>query len=274
MNRLKLFTFVAGITLSFSVTAQEQSTTASSTSSARPIPDSDVMYKKTVWRAIDLREKQNQPMFSANREITKVIIEAVKRGELQAYANDSLTTPLTLQEFITGMSRPETEAVQVVEEDADAWGSAIDAPAAPAAPSNNEFFAKELYQLELVEDMIFDKKRSRMYHDIKALTLVIPSALHPAGIEKPFASFRYNDLARVFRNNPESAVWFNSQNDAQHKNLADAFDLWLFSSYITKVSNPTDRRLSDIYGGDLQGILAAQRIAEEMIEYEYNLWSY
>jgi gliding motility associated protien GldN len=242
MNRLKILTLAAGLTVSISVAAQEQSTTAASTSSARPIPESDVMYKKTVWRSIDLREKQNKPMFSSNREITKVIIDAVKRGEIQAYSNDSLTTPLTVQEFTSKMSRPTAEAGPVVEEDAGAWDTAIKTPKAAAAPVNNEFFAKELYQMELVEDMIFDKKRSRMYHDIKAITLVIPSALHPAGIEQPFASFRYSDLAKVFKNNPETAIWFNAQNDAQHKNLADAFDLWLFSSYIVKVSNPTDRR--------------------------------
>jgi gliding motility associated protien GldN len=235
MNKLRLFTLAAGLSLSFSVAAQEQSTTASGAVSARPIPDSDVMYKKTVWRAIDLREKQNRPMFSSNREITKVIIDAVKRGELQAYRNDSLTTPLTLQEFAEAITIPNAAPVEATTEEDDGW-CAVDAGAAPAAPISNEFFANQLHQLEIVEDVIFDKKRSRLYHDLKALTLVIPSTLHPAGIEKPFASFKFSDLVRVFRNNPETAIWFNAQNDAQHKNLADAFDLWLFSSYITKVS--------------------------------------
>ncbi|HYE78662.1 MAG TPA: gliding motility protein GldN, partial [bacterium] len=48
----------------------------------------------------------------------------------------------------------------------------------------------------------------------------------------------------------------------------------LFSSYITKVSNPDDRPLSDVYGGEQQGILAAQQVAGDIIEYEYNLWSF
>ncbi|MBO3273600.1 gliding motility protein GldN, partial [Hymenobacter defluvii] len=50
---------------------------------------------KTIWRAVDLREKQNKPMFAEGKEISRIILDAVKRGELQAYANDSLTRTLT-----------------------------------------------------------------------------------------------------------------------------------------------------------------------------------
>ncbi|MDB5235886.1 MAG: gliding motility protein GldN, partial [Hymenobacter sp.] len=147
-----------------------------------------------------------------------------------------------------------------------------------AAPVNlgNEYRPKDLYEMELKEDMIFDKKRSRMYHDIQSITLLVPSTLaaNISGIEKPIATFKYSDLVKVFRNNPQNAIWFNAENDAQHKNLADAFELWLFNSYITKVSNAGDSRLDDIYGGAQQGILAAQQTSADLIEYEYNLWSF
>jgi gliding motility associated protien GldN len=275
MSRFKYFSLAAGLLLSFSVAAQEQSTTATSNSSARPIPESDIMYKKTVWRNIDLREKQNKPMFSEGRWITKILMDAVQRGELQAYTNDSLSTPLTLDEFKTKMTDPGAivTPTDAAAED-DGWGAATGVKEEVAAPTSTLFFPKQLYLLELKEDVIFDKKRSRMYNDIKALTIIIPSTLNAAGVELTAASFRYDDLVRIFRNNPEVAIWFNAQNDAQHKNLSDAFDLRLFSSYITKVSNPGNQRLEEVYGIGLQSILAAQRVAEEMIEYEYNLWSY
>lgn len=295
MRIVKLFGIIVGAGLSFATMAQERSTTAASNPSARPIPESDVMFKKTVWRAIDLREKQNRPMFSQNREITKVIIEAVKRGELQAYKNDSLATPLTLQEFNQNMTVPDqagglTEAEKAAgftEQVDDGWG----APATPKkAPANTnvtpagspttpeatgfEYFPKQIHQLELKEDVIFDKKRSRLYHDIKSITLMLPASLSPIGIEQEIGSFKYSDLVRVFKANPDQAIWFNTLNDAQHKNLAEAFELWLFSSYIVKVSNPANARLEEIHGGPKQGLLAAQQITEELIEFEYNLWSF
>ncbi len=271
--------------LSFGAMAQQVSTTQSSNPSARPIPESDVLFKKTVWRKIDLREKQNRPMFSENREITKIIINAVKSGELVAYKTDSVNVPMTTQEFLENMTQKDTggglteEEIAAGfgkdEEEEDAWGEALGSQAtADAAPVSNEYFAKQLYLLEMKENVVFDKKRSRMYHDIQTISIKVPSTLNALGFESNVGSFKMSDLVRVFRNNPELAIWYNAQNDAQHKNLADAFDLWLFSSYITKISNPGDRALGDIYGGGKKGLLAAQDALEALIEYEYSLWSY
>ncbi|SNR76525.1 MULTISPECIES: gliding motility protein GldN [Hymenobacter] len=294
MNKFLSFAaLTAGLMLSVAASAQEQATTASSNGSYRPIPNSDIMFRKTIWRAIDLREKQNKPMFAEQREISRVIIEAVKRGELQAYKNDSLTSTFSSKEVMSNMSYAEASAGLSDEERAagfsedtgDDWGTpaprnrngrSAAAPRQPAAPVANEYRYKDLYQMEMKEDMIFDKKRSRMYHDIKAITLLVPSTLsaNTSGIEKVIGTFKYSDLVKVFRNNPDKAIWFNPQNDAQHKNLADAFELWLFNSYIVKVSNPNDSRLDEIYGGQQQGILASQQAAADLIEYEYNLWSF
>lgn len=286
MKLIKAIGVAAGLMLSVGAMAQQVSNTTASNPSARPIPESDILFKKTVWRKIDLREKQNKPMFSENREITKIIINAVKSGELTAYKTDSINTPLTREEFVANMTPKETGSQlseeelaagfgQPQEEEEDAWGDAIgDTETAAAGPVSTEFFPKQLYLLELKENAVFDKKRSRMYHDIQTISIKVPSTLNPLGFEQNVGSFRMDDLVRVFRNNPEMAIWYNAQNDAQHKNLADAFDLWLFSSYITKISNPGDRGLADIYGGGEKALLAAQEAAEALIEYEYSLWSY
>ena len=49
------------------------------------------MWKKTLWRRVDLKEKQNKPFFAINREISKIIFEAVQRGVLIPYNSDSVT---------------------------------------------------------------------------------------------------------------------------------------------------------------------------------------
>ena len=315
-----LAAIAAGLTLSLTASAQEQATTASSTGSHRPIPPSDQMFRKSIWRQVDLREKQNKPMFSEGKEISRVVLEAVKRGELQAYKNDSLISTFTptevsgnmsIAEEKSGLSKEEIAAGLKDDAASDDWGkkpaaggggaktvrqpklgangkplkdrrgkiiyeTVAIAPPPPPAPTLNLYRYKDLYEMEIKEDMIFDKKRSRMYHDIKSIGLFVPSTLssNTSGIEKPIGYFKYSDLVKVFRNNPQTAIWFNAENDAQHKNLADAFELWLFNSYITKVSNAGDSRLDDIYGGAQQGILAAQQTAADLVEYEYNLWSF
>jgi hypothetical protein len=327
----------AAMLLALSGRAQEQAAAVASTGAVRPIPVSDQMFKKTIWRAIDLREKQNRPMFSDGKEISRVIIDAVKRGELTAYRSDSVTTTFTAKEMAANMSYP-VEAAISPDADGGDWGAGAPAApkkkaaandgwgssnssssdgwgapvakstakrtpklgangkplkdkrgrviyqtvaATPAAPppapaTSAEYRPKDIYQMELTEEMIFDKKRSRMYHQIKTISLKLPSTLkaNAAGIEKNIASFKYADLVKVFRNNPQTAIWFNAQNDAQHKNLADAFELWLFNSYIVKVSNPSGDDLATQYGSERDGLLAAQQTAADLVEYEYNLWSF
>jgi len=312
--------------------AQEQATSTATTGAIRQIPVSDQMFRKTITRAIDLREKQNRPMYSDGKEISRVIIDAVKRGELTAYKNDSVTSTFTPKEMSANMSyaldapispdadggdwgsapAPKSKTTKKAAPVNDGWGAPIaSAPsttkkvkvldskgkpvkkngkyvyktvsttsvaAAPPPPpaTSAEYRAKDIYQMELTEEMIFDKKRSRMYHQIKTVSLKLPSTLssNTSGLEKNIATFKYSDLVKVFRNNPQQAIWFNAQNDAQHKNLADAFELWLFNSYITKVSNPSGDDLASQYGSEREGLLAAQQTAADLVKYEYSLWSF
>ncbi len=325
---------LTALTVSVAAHAQETAAATTTTGAVRAIPVSDQMFRKTIWRAIDLREKQNKPMFSDGKEISKVIIEAVNRGELQAYKNDSVTSTFNAKEVLANMSYPLEAPISATDDGGD-WGApaasstkkpaakkAVDdwgmpiaaakpkpatkrvmvtdasgkpvkkngkivyktvpissvaaAPAPPPPATSAPYRYKDIYQMELSEEMIFDKKRSRMYHQIKTISLKLPSTLsqNASGLEKNIATFKYSDLVKVFRNNPQTAIWFNAQNDAQHKNLADAFELWLFNSYITKVSNPAGDDLASQYGGEREGLLASQQTAADLVEYEYNLWSF
>lgn len=245
--------------------------------SVRPIHASDVMYKKSIIRALDLREKQNRPLFSANREITRLLIDAVKRGDIKAYASDSLDMGrvLTIDEFMEKIKMP-SMGIELTQEEKEIALANGDSSVLHTGGADY-YLPKDLWQMEIKEDLIFDKQRSRMYFDIHSLTFYIP-ADHPSnikGIQIPVASFMYKELVeKAFKDNP-NAIWFNPQNDQQHKNLADAFELRLFSSYIIKVSNPSDAYLVDIYGGDQKkGIMASQWAAYELLEYEHNLWEF
>jgi gliding motility associated protien GldN len=250
--------------------------------SVRPIHVNYQMYKKTLIRMLDLREKQNQPIFSKGKEITRIIMDAVNEEKLTPYASDSLELGkiYTKAEFIERTIIPSDVAPQTEEEKAfqEANQTAADnpfgGPAETVTTGPAYFNPEELYQMEIKEDYIFDRQRSRMYYDMQCFTIKIPAEKNIKGIEIPIATFKYKELVDVFRNDPR-AIWFNSQNDSEHRNLADAFDLRLFSSYLIKVSNPRDQYLSDIYTGSAkQAILAAQWKANELMEYEHNLWEF
>jgi gliding motility associated protien GldN len=256
--------------------------------SIKGIHESDIMWQKTVLRAVDLREKQNEPLMSNGRELSKTLIDAVKAGIITPYVTDSLSdgTPLTKEEFLKNLEIPSTEAelsdeelafAANEEEEDDDGGWEEEGDEDESGSDAAYFFAKQLYQLQIKEDLIFDKQRSVMYYDILALGMFVPADIpdNIKGIELPIAWFSFKEInEKVFKDNPD-AIWYNPANDAEHRSLSDAFELRLFSSYIIKVSNPADEYIVDIYGGNLQtGIMASEWKAYELLEFEHNLWEF
>lgn len=294
---------LASLGFGTTASAQEVASTGYNPHSVNPIHESSIMYKKTLWRRMDLKEKQNRPFFAFNNEITKIIIEAVKAGVLRPYENDSLKTRMSKEQFLENMKLPEVagglteeeKALGFGEEDAGGWGDSggwgdaggwgdetnaaagdgENSEAAAVEEVSNEFLANEVSVLEIKEDMIFDKKRSLMIYDIQSISLIIPAEKFETGLYRPVATFRYKDLVELFRSMPEEAIWFNPQNSAQHRNLADAFELRLFNGRITKISNPQNLEIMDIYSASQkEGLIKSLQIEQELIEFEHNLWEF
>lgn len=294
-SKLILGTWLLG--LSLSAFAQEKPV-PTNLNSVRPIDEASVHYKARLWRRMDLNEKVNQPFFSLNNEISKFIMEWVKAGVLVPYANDSLLVKLTPDQFQANL-KMEEETNQGALSDAekaagfggaesataktgqdDGWGAGSAKPAdkpkdafeaKPSVTAVSYYFPKELSILEIREDAIIDRKRSRLYFDIQSISLIIPASKTKAGFDKMVASFRYKDLYKLFRSNP-NCIWYNSENEMQHKNMADAFDLRLFMARIIKKGNVEDKFLTDLYGGEKEGLMMSQILEYKLLELEHDLW--
>lgn len=154
------------------------------------IPRYEQLYKVRVWRVIDLREKQNKGFFSKGNEMTKLIIAAVTSGELaDIYTNDSLTTRKPKEAFFKDMVSQQGATYETwtptkdyyvddpVTIDGKNYLATADNKGKNPKTSTNEwaetnqgkavlYQANEVYQCKLVEDVIFDKRRSRLYYDM------------------------------------------------------------------------------------------------------------
>ena len=244
----------------------------------QPIYEADVMYRTSVWRKINLREKQNKPFFAIENEITRVIMDGVEEGKLQPYnydaspRTDGFKDPMTKEEFRGHMKYWDAN-----------FGDSIN-----IRPG-------DLYLIELKEDLIFDRRRSRMYWDIQSITLVIPQGTNEETELGDFriATFKWKDLYKYFKESYDEsqkkgtfeqvrAHWYNPENPRRHMSLADAFELRLFSSRITKISNPDDKDIvtiiNDEYGDDPDAgrkiLYMSQKIEYDLVEYEHNLWEF
>ncbi len=144
--------------------------------------------------------------------------------------------------------------------------------------SGTEYLIGDMSNVHMVEDIIFDKRRSRLYYDIQGLEIIVPGAKTTTGIDVSLGWFKYKDLEKLFRNNIQKAVWFNWQNTAQNKNFADAFLLRLFHGTIYKVQNPDDETLDDTYRANgrpyREGVWAREWTEMQLMEKEHNLWEF
>ena len=296
-------TFLLSALTAVSVSAQTADLPQYNPNSVNAIPRYEHLFKVRVWREIDLREKQNEGFFSKNGEISALIITAIKSGEIPAiYASDSLTTVKPKETFLQDLTAQKAttydpwspSASYLIDEIVAYNGQNYQALAdntgknPASSPSEwekttqgkaNEYLASMITTMSIMEDVIFDRRRSRLYYDVQAVQLTVPAANTVSGaVNIDLGWVKYKDLEKVFRNHPREAVWFNRQNSAENKNFADAFLLRLFRASIYKVENPDDARISEIYSDNgrpyRESVWAREWEEIRLMEKEHNLWEY
>ena len=267
-----------------------------------PIARYEHLYKLRVWRIIDLREKQNKGFFARNGEISKLIMDAARSGELaDVYHSDSLKQKFTKEEFIKlleaqpGQNFPAWDPAtayylnDVVSFNGKNYESQFDnnvglnpttAQATEWTPSKQgvalDYLPAEVYRINLAEDVIFDKRRSRLYYDIQCLEL--QAFDNNTGTFKSLGWYKYKDLEKLFRLKIDKAIWFNRQNTAENKNYSDAFLLRLFKGVIYKIENPDDDAIEDVYRANnrpyYESVWAREWAEMMLMEKEHNLWEF
>lgn len=296
MKKITLFLLL----INFSIAIAQPEERQYNPNSIDPIAHYEHHYKVRVWRQVDLTEKQNKGFFAMNGEITKLILDLIQAGELEIYKNDSLSSKVSKEDAVKGLVRSEatvypdwspSESVyqgdirkfngQNYEAQLDNTGvTPTDSPNGEWQPTQQgvalSFVARDVVRLVVMEDLIFDKRRSRLYYDIQSLNLQVFDDVQ--GFYRPVGIVRYKDLEAKFRQYPEKAVWFNRQNTAQNKNFADAFLLRLFHGVITKVENPDDQAVIEMImangGNRFEGVYEMYRQENLLMEKEHNLWEY
>ena len=284
--------------------------------SVNAIPFYEQLYKQRTWIRVDLAQKQNKGFFSKNREFTKVLIDAVMNDEIQTVYDAEpglfeLEKKMTKEEFTRRLmkSDPEDQVAElqplyeidfpyntgeIVESDGVNYTSIQDNnlendPASSpewweewAGEQSEPYLASEITIIEVMEDVIFDKRRARQYNDIQSIRLIVSGEYTNDATNYYVATFAYKDLEKFFREHPQKAIWYNQYNSAENRNLGDAFLLRLFHGDLYKVDNPEDLTIQDIYGTNSKtgepsvkaGLIGAEYLRMKMLEREHNLWSY
>lgn len=240
--------------------------------------EADVMWAKRVWRIVDTREKQNQPMKWPKNPLNIIIYNAILSGKLTAYINDSLNSYRSPEEFKNFMAEKKPVT------------SFIDPNGDPDDPNNIRIdsvdvslTATDIQKYKIVEDWLFDKKESRMYVRIIAIAPIIAPQKEGVEIgEVEWAWLKYHkdpsdeDVADI-RSVMVNMEVFNRQNDAARLTYDDWFEQRMFNSYIVKEANPYDmsiKEFGEFKDDGVSALLESERIKQELFEKEHDLWEY
>jgi len=236
----------------------------------QPVREADILWKKRVWRDIDIREKQNVAFRYPGDENTgggyfiEILIDAIKKGKLKAYSNfdDRFTAALTKEQILESMTGkddstevpdPVTGQVRIV-------------------VTHKEFNVDLVTKYRIKEDWIFDRNLGRMVVRIIGIAPYVdnidPNTLLSRG-QSPLFWIYYPEAREVLA----QYEVYNPDNDVQRLTWDDFFEGRFFSSHIVKVSNPFDEFIQTQHPG-MEGLYEAQRNTDMIFNKEHDMWVY
>lgn len=236
--------------------------------------EADVMWSKTVWEVIDLTQKINLPLryprpndTKDRKSLIETLMESVKEGTLTAYStvDDEFTLQMTTEQF-NKIGGAGLDTIQIINPDPpyDSHDSAV----------VKEFNRDKVIAYRLKEVWFFDKQRSVMECRIVGIAPLIFDEdeygnIREGGTKKPIFWVYFPEARKILAN----TECFNRFNDSERRTFDDIFQKRMFNSYIVKESNVYNRRIED-YKTGIDALLEANRIKDDIVNMEHDMWEY
>jgi gliding motility associated protien GldN len=238
------------------------------------IREADVLYRKRVWRIVDLREKMNQPLYYPTKAIegrlnlVNLLVKGIKDNKITAYDaknDDDFLVPMTFEQVKEAFGAT-TRTVKVRN---------IDTGEMENKPVTGEIRSEEVKQFMIKEEWVFDKQSSSMNVRIIGLCPIQEfyrdEDVNQENVQRRQVFWIFFPEAR---NLLATNGVFNSQNTARDASFDDVFLKRIFNSYIVKEENVYNNRDISQYFSSKDAMLESKRIENSIFDYEQNLWEY
>lgn len=236
----------------------------------QPLREGDIGWELRIQRMIDTREKLNLKFRSQELNLFNALRQLIGNGDITVFADDSFTAPLTKEEVEAKMSKVDT----ITDFDYDTYTEVLKIV-------KNDINWEKINSYRVKEIWFFDKQRSVMDCRILGIAPIYASDDDISKGIPPYPLFWvYYPEARF----PMSKMRvFNDFNDMAPSTWADIFDRREFTSYIYKKSNVLDYRLKDYFVPDpdddsnqagIDMLLQSDKIKNELLNFEHDLWEY
>lgn len=249
----------------------------------------DIVWSRTVYRVIDMRDKQNYQFYfpaRANNEyksLFRLMLDAICEG-VDVYRRNPREIKPLWEEKLDGDDLSQVFAFDEYKENNLIQ---IDPVTNQRSISEEQYMRYVRNQIKfLVQEIyFFNKHTSRMHSKIIAIAPLY--ALHPDNMEvkesmRYFQNsilcwFAFDDLRPFFMRQ----IVIPNGNDTQRLTYDDLFIQNLYSSYLLGDSNMYNRMLLD-YGTSIQDsikfrdyiVKEQKRIETELLNFELDLWEY
>ena len=235
------------------------------------VREADVMWKKTIWREIDFRQKMNQGFYFPTtphrnlKNLYTILKEALldPTSGVVAYKDETITgeliNPTSWEEI-----KSQITSVQQIQT-TDDYGNVLD-----VKNVESEMNSAEVQRCQIKEEWYFDKQRSEML--VKIIAICPIRVVEKDGELVPQRLFwiPYDEnLRKVLVASP----YFNRSNSAAKLSYDDVFMRRIFDSYIIREDNMFDRSIHE-YATGVDALRESERIKQSIIDFEQNLWEY
>ncbi len=241
------------------------------------IREADVMWAKDIYRMIDLKQKQNLPLYYPTQPINdrynlvQLVLWGIDNEGIRAFSavdqRNEFTIPLDRNQ---------------VDESLDAGEEVIKRPDINTGLVTDTTIQKERQtdQVKLIlvkEKWFFDKNHSVMnvrivgICPIRVFNKLDDQGMPTDAILKQKTFWVYFPEIRPLLARHEI---FNNNNDAQRISYDDYFMQRRFNSYIFAESNVYENRAITQYALGMDALLESERVKEYLFDMEHDLWEY
>ncbi|MEI6312101.1 MAG: gliding motility protein GldN [Bacteroidota bacterium] len=229
------------------------------------IHDGNLHWMKRVWREIDINEKINL-VFQYNKlPLYSIINKVVSTGDLQVFSNDTIYP----DELEKSLSKQEALSIGCTNYDMDIMDpESFDVMTKTISKCPTD---KDIVKYRLMEDWYFDKNTSSLKVHIISIAPIM-QVTNSEGIfigYAPMYWLNFDQLRNVLVKYPV----YNAKNDDSKFSWDDLFISRTFNSLVIKESNVFDRKIAE-YATGIDAVLEGQRVDNEMLSNEHDVWSY
>jgi len=232
----------------------------------------NILWKKTVWRMIDMREQVNFPLYFPLQEsngrtnLFLTIFNLLKEGKVNAYQYIDTKEDFSDEYKLTFKEALDLTKIDVYDETTDEDGNTVydinevDIPSAQVL----KFYLKEVWY--------FDAMESSMKFKIEAIAPQL-YYLNEDGLEQKAVLFwvPFDQLRPWLAKQP---VVINNKNSTSFISFDDLFQKRRFLGHIYKEDNLQNRSLIDYCDTPMEVRSEQNRIENEIKNFEFDLWEY